>query len=317
VAALELNAKSERESSASHGVLLLGAIQTIMGERECVATAELLRTLNADDELPFGAKRRGEGMDARGLAGLLRPYGIRPQSVRIDDKTPKGYRYEDFIDAWSRYVRPSSGEAQQAQHPQHDTDPPHEDPHKHWDVADVADVADMRGMGATSATSAATGPNADSPDAEFAGCPPEAEDAAGADLAERIIREFDLTEAGSDAFGDPGDDGDWAVPAGRTNVAEVVPDPSAERRSPGRLAYLRERGNALRCEVAEGAPTIADLTDDEIVSIFPGSTIERIEQPPNTTESYEDWEAGRALQRNGHEQLATRQSRRFKGAPGG
>src|SRR5262249_7036571 len=33
----------------------------------------------------------GRGLDARGLAGMLRPYGIQPRSVRVGDRAAKGY----------------------------------------------------------------------------------------------------------------------------------------------------------------------------------------------------------------------------------
>jgi hypothetical protein len=34
----------------------------------------------------------------------LRPYGIKPKVIRIGGATPRGYRREDFEDAWVRYL---------------------------------------------------------------------------------------------------------------------------------------------------------------------------------------------------------------------
>jgi hypothetical protein len=87
----------------------------------------------------------------------------------------------------------------------------------------------------------------------------------------------------------------------------TTPDSHAEHGSTGRLAYLRQRGEALRREVEEGVPPLAGLTDDEILAVFPGSTIDHLEESPNATESYEGLEAGRVLSegRNGQERLAT------------
>jgi Protein of unknown function (DUF3631) len=103
--------------------------------------------------------REGKGLDARKLAAMLRPYGVRPRSLRIDDKTPKGYRADDLRDAWARYLPSGAQQAQLAQQaepnrttPALATDSPHEKAHKHWDVAAVAAVADPENVGPGSAT---------------------------------------------------------------------------------------------------------------------------------------------------------------------
>jgi putative DNA primase/helicase len=38
------------------------------------------------------------------LAAMLRPFGIRPHSIRIGQSTPKGYMFKDFEDAFARYL---------------------------------------------------------------------------------------------------------------------------------------------------------------------------------------------------------------------
>jgi hypothetical protein len=38
------------------------------------------------------------------LATMLRPFGIRPKTVRIGGQTPKGYERRHFTDAWERYL---------------------------------------------------------------------------------------------------------------------------------------------------------------------------------------------------------------------
>ena len=145
-AALALSGGGE-DDATSRGVQLLAAIHRAMGDRSSIATAELLETINADDELQFGGWREGKGLDARGLARLLRPYGVRSGTVRDGDKTPKGYNRVAFEDAWARYLSPSPESPPQAPQAPHTNDPPRKTPHEHWDVADVADVADIPGMG--------------------------------------------------------------------------------------------------------------------------------------------------------------------------
>ena len=54
------------------------------------------------DDAPW-ADLRGSMLDARGLARRLRPFGVRPDSHRFDDKILKGYLREQFVDAWDRY----------------------------------------------------------------------------------------------------------------------------------------------------------------------------------------------------------------------
>jgi hypothetical protein len=124
----------------SNGTRLLDAIRNVMGGRDVISTGELLAAINADEELPFGGWRDAKGLDGRSLARMLKPYGVKPRSVRIGEDTPKGYRADDLRDAWERYLPRS--EAQQAQQAQHGEPTPQQEPNGDGDVADVADVAD-------------------------------------------------------------------------------------------------------------------------------------------------------------------------------
>ncbi len=66
-----------------------------------------------------GAWSDGRGVNPSGLAKYLRPYGITSAVIRVGDATPRGYRRDDFREAWERYLPP--------------------------DVAPVADVAPITG----------------------------------------------------------------------------------------------------------------------------------------------------------------------------
>jgi hypothetical protein len=68
-------------------------------------TDELLLALRQDDERPWKTWKRGEPINARQLAGLLRGFEIRSRVIRIDaSTTAKGYLKEQFEDAWKRYT---------------------------------------------------------------------------------------------------------------------------------------------------------------------------------------------------------------------
>ncbi len=47
---------------------------------------------------------RGKPLTDRGLAVRLRAYGIKPKLLRIGSAVSRGYRKEDFLDAWRRYL---------------------------------------------------------------------------------------------------------------------------------------------------------------------------------------------------------------------
>jgi putative DNA primase/helicase len=49
------------------------------------------------------------------LAQQLRPYGIRPKTIRISDKTQKGYTEADLLEPFTRYVPRSEWEAYKAE----------------------------------------------------------------------------------------------------------------------------------------------------------------------------------------------------------
>jgi len=134
-AAVELSAPIEGEE-VGRGAQLLAAIREALGERETISTADLLACVNADDELPFGGWSDGKGLDARGLARLLRPYGVRSKTVRIGSSTAKGYTADALRDVFARYLPRAS----QASPPTHPKERSAENPHGHSDVTDVTDV---------------------------------------------------------------------------------------------------------------------------------------------------------------------------------
>ena len=107
-AAVALSGEREEED---RGVELLVNIRTIFETlgKDKIPTAGLLSELVALDESPWASynyKAKGDDrhLQARQLSSLLKPYGIKPKTVREGAATPKGYVLADFSDAFSRYT---------------------------------------------------------------------------------------------------------------------------------------------------------------------------------------------------------------------
>jgi hypothetical protein len=87
----------------SLGVLLLADIHTVFDEdgRDLLPTAELLARLNDMETSPWAVIRKGNPLNAHGLARRLGRFGVGPSRTAAIC----GYSHYDFIDAWSRYHR--------------------------------------------------------------------------------------------------------------------------------------------------------------------------------------------------------------------
>src|SRR5665811_11111 len=84
-----------------------------------LATRRLLNELHRLEERSWSAwgKERKPLTDLA-LAGLLKGYGIRSRSIRLDDgSTPKGYSLRSFEEPFERYLPPiSSSPASSGRH---------------------------------------------------------------------------------------------------------------------------------------------------------------------------------------------------------
>jgi hypothetical protein len=97
------------ERPRSPGIQLLADLRYVFdcvyGGAGRLATDDILTALHAFEESPW-SDIKGRPLDARGLARRLAEHGIRPTKVKMTDGRGalKGYRREDFVDAWSRYL---------------------------------------------------------------------------------------------------------------------------------------------------------------------------------------------------------------------
>lgn len=86
------------------GIRLLADLYEIWGTEDYLFTSTILSRLHKVEESPWLQWRRNEPITARGLAGLLKPYGVKSRTVRVGEETSKGYARADLTDSWTRYV---------------------------------------------------------------------------------------------------------------------------------------------------------------------------------------------------------------------
>lgn len=105
-AALKLSCS--KDDVQSRGVELLGDIKEVLGwstvPPATISTAELIKELCSDPEMPWATYYRGNAISPRQLAKLLKAFGIESGSVRCGASTSKGYKVADFKDALERYL---------------------------------------------------------------------------------------------------------------------------------------------------------------------------------------------------------------------
>jgi hypothetical protein len=232
-------------SEEPHGHTLLVALRKMFdADGDALTSKAICESLNENEELPFGGYAKGAGISPRGIAKLLRPYGIKPRSVRAGEgagTNAKGYRRSQFEEVWQRYApaatRPAhwqlalrlllawvcvrtglSNQAAQAAHP-----------------AQVNNHAGFRSGTETSHAGTSGAPADDVPDS--------------AALVTDVCR-----IANADEIRD--------VP----DVPDVPAHSGAPRAHTSRIDYAALRGERVRMA--------ADLTDDELLSMLPGATLE-------------------------------------------
>ncbi|GIF66753.1 hypothetical protein Ais01nite_47880 [Asanoa ishikariensis] len=103
-AAETLTAERDGDSASSDRIQLLTDCRAAFGEHSALPTSALIERLKADPEAPW-ADYGGTGLTAMRLGTLLREYGITSQNIRFGPPhgQAKGYRRDDFTDAWHRY----------------------------------------------------------------------------------------------------------------------------------------------------------------------------------------------------------------------
>jgi hypothetical protein len=92
-------------ASGSLGLQLLEDLRTVFEGKDRLSTETILAELCKLEESCW-AELRGKPLNARGLAGLLRPYGVSSKQIRLakDGPTLKGYDRADLHNVFERYL---------------------------------------------------------------------------------------------------------------------------------------------------------------------------------------------------------------------
>jgi hypothetical protein len=97
--------KANMDVDDSLGLRLLADIRTTFSgtKRNAIPSVELVDRLRKD-----AANHWSEELTQAKLARLLRPFGISPQQVWVEERNFRGYRREDFKSAFERYLPPEN-----------------------------------------------------------------------------------------------------------------------------------------------------------------------------------------------------------------
>ena len=103
-AALEIHGASD--DADERGVQLLGDIRLVFdaSDGDALWTEELLDRLVAMKERPWCEDNRGKPLTARGLAAMLKPFGIAADQVWRKGSNKRGYALSQFKEAPAIYL---------------------------------------------------------------------------------------------------------------------------------------------------------------------------------------------------------------------
>jgi hypothetical protein len=113
-AAVGLTAKAQEDNPIGS---LLVDLFLLLTEQECtkgnewmqaqgvrIFSRDLVASLNSYNDRPWMSLRRGKEVTETWLSQQLRPYGVRPRTVWIGERSAKGYLREDFEEVFRRYL---------------------------------------------------------------------------------------------------------------------------------------------------------------------------------------------------------------------
>lgn len=102
--------RADNEGTAEAGLLLLTDLKLLFEGTSSLAmfSADLCGRLEKMEERPWPEWKAGKPMTTPQLAKALKPFGVRPGTIRLGQETAKGYYKEALKDAWDRYLTPQT-----------------------------------------------------------------------------------------------------------------------------------------------------------------------------------------------------------------
>lgn len=97
------------EDGGSLGERVLYSIRDIFADagRDRMPSAEICAKLAEMEGSPWPEFQNGKPITPPQLARLLKPFGIKPRTIRIGEVRAKGYYLDDFSDVFARYLPPA------------------------------------------------------------------------------------------------------------------------------------------------------------------------------------------------------------------
>jgi hypothetical protein len=77
-----------------------------------ISSESLCRALCDSEDASWADNAGGVALTTRRLAAELKPFGITPRVFRDGKRTPRGYFWDQFEDAFARYLPPLAIEPQ-------------------------------------------------------------------------------------------------------------------------------------------------------------------------------------------------------------
>lgn len=103
-AAIELSSNGEREDDSRTAILLRDIYSVFEnGAGDRLKTSDLIDELSKIEESPWG-DYFGKPISAQALSKLLRPHRIKTMPVKVEGQTVRGYKREQFSDAFHRVL---------------------------------------------------------------------------------------------------------------------------------------------------------------------------------------------------------------------
>jgi hypothetical protein len=93
------------DAEESVGILLLTDLKLVFGESGTVFSKDVCSALGEIEDRPWAEYSNGRRLTPNQLARILRPFEILPGTVRIGERTSRGYHRKQFEDAFDRYLQ--------------------------------------------------------------------------------------------------------------------------------------------------------------------------------------------------------------------